>query len=253
MHSLPFFDRKNGPFRSMICFNAATRLATGITGIMLAAFISAIFCPFLAAAQQDTSIPFLSSAHMIEFRHDPSLTPKPVELPQSVIALIGPDKGFPSFNILVSAESYDPASVSGEQYRTRILNDYRAVGISDAKTLRTFSEPIAGITVHTTELRYQLQDQLLVAAVILIPGGSGKHFILTYMDTADQFYRRKALLEQITDSLKLLTPPPAASAEEQNSAAAGSGNYWVIVLTVLLLALAAGSIVLKRRASSGTP
>lgn len=252
MRSTRLFSLKTGLFstpyreRKFRAYAAAMNLRRR-GGLFLASL--ALFLSTPLFADSPSAVKRFSSAEFgVTFDYSPELDLVSVELPQAVVALRGTADGYPTFNILAAAETYHPAELSESAYSNRILNDYRAVGINDGKSIRTYTAPVAGMTLTTTEVRYQNKDQVIIAAVTLVPGGDNRHYILTYLDLADRFYRRKLVREEIINSLKISSTMPETSSERSESS-----NYWVKLLFFAIAGLLFGGTLLKLRTRSRTP
>lgn len=192
---------------------------------------------------------FSSPEHLIQFSYPASLTLSNNPIPQALVSLKGPYQGYPSFNIIIAAETFDPTSFNDSRYRDKILSEYKAVGLTDVKAQRTYSAPVAGKLVHTTELLYQLQGQPLLSAVTLVPHSLGKHLILTYIDVAPEFYRRKITREEIVNSLQVGENSAAISdpAKPGTGSPEDSPDYWLIAASLVALILLAGVAFFKSR------
>ena len=96
--------------------------------------------------------------------------------------LLRSGSGFPTFNVLKQ-----PGNLQDQGNACKaILDDYRKVGITDAKLKKTF--PLHSATSKETrnicELSFTNQKQLVTAWVSVIDSRD-KHFILTYMDSSE--------------------------------------------------------------------
>lgn len=256
MVRIAFFSGKKGvfvTFRSSHVYPIQTSATLPIT-FVAATFLGAVtLLSWLAgsANAQDSMKQFSAAEHGLTFSYPTTLEPVTVDLPQSVSALRGRETGFPSFNVLVSADTYQPEKISENDYREKILNDYRAVGLTDAKVVRSYSSPIDGTMVYTAELRYQNNGQVLLAAVTLLPAGQHKHFILTYIDLGEDFYRKKRAREEIINSLRRAVADMAIGGSGYT--AAGISSYWLAFTLFAALGLIAIFLLFKARDSSRTP
>jgi hypothetical protein len=204
---------------------------------------SPVFCQFAHSESELSN--YHSSKHGISFRYDSSLKEESPTLSQSIVVLKSSENGYPSFNILIAAETYSPIDFNPESYKERIISDYSAVGITDAHNVRTYAAPVAGLQLLTSELRYQFKEQTLISSVTLVPHSKGKHLILTYTDLAEQFYRRKQTREQIISSLTL-----AESESQPTTTEATDSSHWVILAALTVLAVIIGLVALRLRTKS---
>lgn len=221
-----------------------------LTLLLLALLLLAAGTQAAAHAQHT----FHSETHGLTLSYPATFEAFQSATPEVLLLLRDREKSYPTFNVIVQGSDFDASAYTPEQFAERIVNDYHKVGILQVKPTRTVKTMVAGRESYTTELLYNQQAEPLIAAVTFLTNGD-RHYILTYIDKAEDFYPDKRLREDILDSIQLkagqtlsadLTPLPVEPATGYFPAAPAAVG---LIIVVVALGLAWRS----RRESSGTP
>lgn len=158
-----------------------------------------------------------------------------VEHPGVPLALIPKAGAYPTFNITLHAGNYRP--ISAASHRESIVSSYRQVGLTDAdvKEVLDVSTAQSKLVYPALAVTYSNQGKSLVSLVAPIPFSADHHFILTFIDEAQQIERAKKEFSEILSTFSLPQAPPIAPQESKPGT--------IILLVVLLFMIVAVTVV----------
>lgn len=158
-----------------------------------------------------------------------------------VCTYYGPDSSYPSFNIVIVPERDNPLTQPLGELLTKIQDDYRLVGISDADWNDMHRDSVAGQSVAVVEVTYSLGGRMLRSWVGVIPGRE-RYFIVTYTDLVERYEERSRIREEIVGSMRLVEGPEVAERGE----ALLRDEYWWWVVVVLGVGIGVVVVILRR-------
>ena len=182
-----------------------------------------------------TALPFLSSEHKFSLEIPDEMNLVSAQEPSVPLLLKAKGGAFPTFNIVVQAGSTAVQESSQEKLSSSILDDYRRVGIIDAKLLNSWKKTYPSGEMLVAEIQYSLSGQIYWAQVGII-SGSDRTYTLTLIDkkTPSEY-----LWNALANSLSLFSP--------FTKQAKTADFPWLFLGLVLAVALAA-FVVIRRKA-----
>jgi hypothetical protein len=145
---------------------------------------------------------------------------EPFTPPESPAALVlrSKDGGYPTFNVIVSAPSGHQDALSLDQQGARVIEDYRKIGLLDARLLSLLEERISERKASVFTLEYSASGERFKALVALLAGRRFQ-YLLTYIDRSTQFEERLGIARSIVDSFHSSDPAAEVSSDEAASSA----------------------------------
>ncbi|RIL08514.1 MAG: hypothetical protein DCC75_08695 [Proteobacteria bacterium] len=139
-----------------------------------------------ALAEDTADKQFNRGAFSLDFPRDFEAVDTKAAVPGLILAVRHREMGFPTFNVIMQPGAFEFEESSYKREADRIVDSYRALGITDAALLSSELSSISGLQALITRIRYTNQERLLIAQAAII-SGQDRHYILTYIDTESNF------------------------------------------------------------------
>lgn len=139
---------------------------------------------------------FVNPMHEFSIKYPPKFDTFPASSPDISLILKHRDTGFPTFNIAVRPGKY---SSDARSQSRKILDEYRAVGITDGKIINSFESRISRFPALTAEIEYKSSRAVHISSVTVVSSPT-KHYILTYIDLAPKYDSNKYLRDGLLNS-----------------------------------------------------
>lgn len=128
------------------------------------------------------------------------------------------DGGYPTFNVIVSAQSGRPDPHGLSEQGERVLQDYHRIGLLDARLLSQAKENISGGKASVFTLEYSASAERFKALVALLPGRRFQ-YLLTFIDKSARFDEAPGLRQSILDSFRSSDVPVVGPVGKTESSA----------------------------------
>ena len=188
------------------------------------------FAPFISRAEH-----FESLKDKFSLEYDPVFTPTPVEQYNVGIALRHKETAYPTFNVIIEA-GYVDISASNKDKEKAFLDSYRSVGITNASVISSENQIVNNSPCFTAEISYKLGNADLISKVSLF-NSSERHYILTYIDTAEGYKSSKHFADNIISSFKILDEIPSFAPEKNANFLNNHTIFFLIFFVILILSL----------------
>ncbi len=220
-------------FQAEVCFNLMRASNTRHSSIPKALLFLAILQAFLldfAWAEKQT---FESKAFNFTLSYSDSFKEVPASNALNPLTLKAKQGEYPTFNIVVQPGSEVVTQDTLKTLSDQILASYRNSGFLGAKMIESRIVKLRGRSALECRIEYALQGAEYTSLVVFVPTQS-RSFILTYIDTKQNFGREIHLGQEIITSVELNDPKPPS----EQRANAQNTWFWPI-LGLLLLVVAA--------------
>jgi hypothetical protein len=141
-----------------------------------------------------TMVPFSSEKLGFSVAYPDSFEVLPPPSPSVGLLLKPKSDGFPTFNILAIPGANEPSNGQGEDQS--LVDNYRGVGILDAAVISSSKTAISGIEAYAAQVTYHNGGEAFISSVAIVPG-IGRHYVLTFIDTAESFEKHRNLRDQL--------------------------------------------------------
>ena len=206
--------------------------------LQLAAFylLILLLLSFTASSQEKADFSrFLSPDGNLELLYPQDLKAQ-ATTEQSVLLLLRREAdAYPSFNIILQNGAFPVDSGSVQKQAGRILDQYHAVGLSDAKLLSARLIDLNGQPAFEAELEYSSKSSVFKAFVTILTG-LDRHYILTFIDYNDRTQSLQRLRAQLLTSLHF---QPLTEAGDPLRQPNSSAWYLTALICLLLLLITA--------------
>lgn len=217
-----------------------------------------LLAPLWSHIQAESITAHINEVHGITLSYSDQLSMASPSPTGTLLLLTSAQGGYPTLNVIVQPGLFNEPPGAPKEISEKTLNEYRAVGLTDARVLRPYIAPIANTPSLTVEIQYSNNGEQLISAVSYL-NNVDRYFIITYIDRAADFYRNKRIREDLVNSIILKAPnmaisvPADEASETPSTAVTRSPLTYFAALISALVVIGVGAALLRRRQSSGTP